>query len=115
VKIQAICPQNAADFSDILTFKTACMVATNNLNSSKNALKIYPNPTSERVFFEFDKTIYSGNFDAQISDAAGRNVLIIKDLSENNLTVEALPTGVFQVVLRFENGRKLFGRVVVIR
>jgi pimeloyl-ACP methyl ester carboxylesterase len=114
-KIQSICAQIMGDFSDILTFKTACIVATDNVYFSKNGLKIYPNPASETVFFDFDKTLFGEKFDLEILDATGRKVLIMNDLSENKCAFDTLPTGIFQVVLRFKNGRKLIGRVVVIR
>ncbi|WP_273567521.1 BspA family leucine-rich repeat surface protein [Maribacter halichondriae] len=77
-----------------------------------NALKVYPNPASERVSVSFEKPVTMGSM--EIFDMSGRSVRkIAKANLESTIDVQDLKSGVYLLKAIDEKGNQFTKRVIV--
>ncbi len=77
-----------------------------------NALKIYPNPASERVSVSFEKPVTMGSM--EIFDMSGRSVRkIAKAALESPIDVQDLKSGVYLLKAIDEKGNQFTKRIIV--
>ncbi len=118
-KVRAICSTTLGDWSDILVFKTTnCTVNSIDFNEFGTA-NIYPNPSNKSVNFCVKSLYFSENPVVQLYDFLGKKwVEKTMAMSGGNcveLNLETVPTGVYQLILRAENGRIFSAKMVVAR
>ncbi len=72
------------------------------------AVKIYPNPSSEDMTLEIARNTEGGKFDITVLDALGRHVFSIKNQTNEAMILHKkdIGTGLFFVRLDFANGAK---------
>jgi hypothetical protein len=97
---------NNYDVNANVTFKAGQPTAIHDVEKSKNALKLYPNPAGAQISFEMDasNTVLA----ATISDISGRKILNStfnqKAKTEYSLDVSGLLPGMYIVQLQTDKG-----------
>lgn len=70
------------------------------LNNSLNDLMIYPNPSSDHIYFKTDD--YKGDYSVKMVDLTGRLILneVTDHLNGFNLNIKGLNSGVYQIMVK---------------
>ena len=75
-------------------------------------MRIWPNPTTDALHV---RAPAAGAWQATCIDAQGRTVLQQRINAEDVIAVKDLPAGIYQIVLRADDGRVMSERIVVER
>lgn len=101
----AVWQSKMTDFMQRLVCGTKPL-STENIDNQQ--VKIYPNPANEEMTVEIDKNTEGFKFDLSVFDALGRQVVSIKNQTNNSLVLykKDIGAGLFFVRLNFENNAK---------
>lgn len=119
-QLKLACGNNSGLFGPALRFKTDCTTSVTPINVNIETFEIYPNPFRETLQLEI--TLRSGQSRAELElfDLAGRQ-LERKELElpagpQNlSLSTASLPTGLYFIRLRLDDGSKVVRKVVKVR
>jgi Secretion system C-terminal sorting domain len=84
------------------------LVGINNIPFNSEEIKIYPNPSKNKIQFEHSAKIIS----YRIADYTGK-LLLDGAYNSINIDVSALPAGAYIVQVLLENGSQAFGKMVI--
>jgi hypothetical protein len=86
------------DTSDCISFVLTALLAP----KVKNNLKIYPNPTNDKIFIEQNSKI--GNYTIQVIDQTGRKLISKTGFAENSIQLDlsSLESGMYYLLLKQE-------------
>lgn len=98
---------NNYDVNTNVTFKPCEPTAINDVEKSKNTLKLYPNPAGSQISFELDAS--NTTFTATINDISGRVVLNSTfnqkaAATEHHIDISGLLPGMYIVQLQTDKG-----------
>lgn len=113
-RVRSLNSTGESPFSGTWNF-TSLMISNVEDLANKYNLKVYPNPTSNYVFVEFNSPI-SGAFNFNIFDSSGKIVLSLKkriSSGNNKLEIDTcnLPIGSFQYEMKIQDVT-LFGQII---
>lgn len=92
----------------VTTTLGGCLLGIKEENLVKDKNFIYPNPSSDRLYFKSDRIINT----ITIYSATGQKITEIIEKNINSVDVRFLPKGLYILCIKFENGETKFTKIV---